>query len=831
MKACIFLAVACVTAALVIPFSAEPLQAAEQIAKITASDAARTDLFGSAVSIEGFTALVGAPQDDETADTDEDYGAAYIFEGDPKDPSAWTQVAKLIPSTRVRDAHFGNAVALSGDTAIVGAFRENGMTGGLHGAAYVFERDQGGTDQWGQVAKLMPSSLQQGDQFGVSVAFDGTHALIGAHHDDDNGLTSGSAYIFERNGAGGWTEVTKLLADNGVTMDAFGTSVSIQGDTALVGAPFHNHGTSNNGSVYVFQRVENEWIQVDELRAFHPEAGALFGHAVSLDGTTALIGAYHDDGGGEQNSGSAFIFARNPNDLPGWIQVKELIASDGAQGDDFGWAVSLSGSTALIGTMNDSTGAHNAGSAYIFQRNQGGPGQWGEVTELLSDDIDDGDHFGTAVSIRGGYAVIGAMSNDDADTNSGSAYVFAVDQPLAPRLTIPTAIPGVVDEPVAVPVALDTQGTVLTGITLSIDYDSTCLDFDPADNDFDGIPDAVSLHVPAQFAASIFFDLGDVHGELDLSLVDPLRASFLADGPVATVTFVPTPTCEPAHPATHITPVIFSANPTATFLNDDGQQISGETEGGSVEIHSGIRGDCNADGLLDTDDIDAVSSEILDGDGPSWLDAPGGSFVGSSVGCDANGDTIIDAGDLSCEGLLLDGAGCSVEPVASTEPWLSLPYELAVVDGTAVLDIGFSPAGHEIAASVFSLDVDETRLDFDPTDSDVDGLPDSMQLLDTAITDFTVDFDPARTDAELRISLAALNPSPASFSDAALLRIELSSLEATPTLEDAVRFATAPSATFGDTQGRSVPGETGFNLRALFADGFESGDVSAWSTP
>ena len=554
-------------------------QATEQTTKLTAADAANGDSFGSSVAIDGLTALVGAPQHEDTADGGDNHGAAYIFEGDPDDPKAWTEFVTLLPPDQVPNARFGNAVALSGSTALVGAYLENGSVGGAQGAAYVFER---GTGSWDQMVELIPITIEQGDNFGVSVALDGGRAVVGAYHDDDAGLTSGSAYVFERNGAGEWNQVVKLVGDDTATQDVFGTSVAIHGDTVLVGAPQHNHGGSNTGAVYVFQLVDEHWIQVDELRAFDPEAGAYFGHSVSLDGSTALIGAYNDDGAGEQNSGAAFVFARNAGGVPGWFQVKELIASDGASGDNLGWSVALSGSTALVGAVDDDSVANNAGAVYIFQRDQGGSGQWGEDVEFVSDDLAAGDDFGSAVAIRGGSALIGAPSDDHDGISSGSAYVFAVDLPPAPRLTIPVEVPAVVDESVEVPVTVDTQTTFLTGTTFSIDYDAVCLDFDPTDADFDGIPDAATLHVPPSFGASVHFDLGDADGELDLSVIDPLYASSLSVGPVVTLTF--TPTCVPTPPDTIIAPVSFSTVPMATFWNDAGQEVPGDTEGGSVEI-------------------------------------------------------------------------------------------------------------------------------------------------------------------------------------------------------------------------------------------------------
>ncbi|MCG8457954.1 MAG: FG-GAP repeat protein [Holophagales bacterium] len=225
-----------------------PLWPTGQVAKLTASDPARSAQFGSAVAISGSTLLVGAHQDEETVDDGDDYGAAYVFERDPGGSDNWIEVAKLLPSTPVRRANFGYAVALDGTTALVGAYRENGSVGGAQGAAYIFERNEGGTGNWGEVAKLTPSSIETGDYFGCSVALEGSRALIGACRDDDAGGVSGSAYIFERDGSGAWNQIVKLIGDDTMTMDQFGTSVALSGNVAVVGSPQHSHPTSISGA-------------------------------------------------------------------------------------------------------------------------------------------------------------------------------------------------------------------------------------------------------------------------------------------------------------------------------------------------------------------------------------------------------------------------------------------------------------------------------------------------------------------------------------------------------------------------------------------------------
>lgn len=798
-----------------------------QVAKLTASDPARSAQFGSAVSISGSTLLVGAHQDEETIDDGDDFGAAYVFERDLGGSQVWIEVAKLLPSTPVQRANFGYAVALDGTTALVGAYRESGSVGGVQGAAYIFERNEGGTANWGEVAKLTP--IESGDQFGCAVALDGSRALIGACL---AGGTAGSAYIFEQDDSGTWNQVAKLIGDDTMPMDRFGTSVALSGNVAMVGAPQHSHPASISGAAYIFELYQGDWLQVAKVRAKGPDdTGGFFGYSLDVDGTTALVGAYLESPDGVPGRGTAYIFERNPDGLPGWLQVAKLVASNSMSSDRLGWSVALEGATAVVGANQTSTGAHNGGSAFIFQRDRGGPGRWGQVIEILPDDIGAGDGFGHAVSIDDGYALIGAIDDDDAVSGSGSAYVFDIDPPTAPFLSVPISLPGVVDESVEVPVILNTDTARITGTTFSIDYDASCLDFDPTDSDLDGIPDAVTILVAPSFEPSFAFDLGDAAGEIDMALVDVGNAAHLSDGPLATLAF--TPACSPVAPETISAPIGFANQSGVLFRDEQGQDYGGHREAGSIEIQAGVRGDCNADGTLDAADLDACEVEVFDEDGAFWLDVPDGFFAGSTVGCDSNADTVIDAGDLTCKLRLLASDPCS-EPITATTavngPWMSIPYSLSAESGEMLLEIDFDPSGHSIVGSMFSLDLDESKLSFDPTDSNLDGVPDTIEILDPAITHWTSAFDPNRTGSELQISIADLSSTPSQFGNGPLLRIRFQVLDGQSILEEAVGFGTVPTASFGDSDGRSVLGRASFDLRPLFEDDFESGNLTAWSS-
>ncbi|MCG8463068.1 MAG: hypothetical protein MI919_42845, partial [Holophagales bacterium] len=221
-----------------------------------------------------------------------------------------------------------------------------------------------------------------------------------------------------------------------------------------------------------------------------------------------------------------------------------------------------------------------------------------------------------------------------------------------PSLTIPVAIPTLPGVPVEVPVELATAGSPLASVAFSIDLDAGCLSFDPADTSpADGIPDAIDFPLGPSFEKVVFYDPADGDGEIDILLFagDPAATS-LPDGTLATLTL--TATCAPAPGGTFLAPVLFSNDPQPSFADAGAQSVPGSSRGGSVEILAGLRGDCNGDGLIDVADVTACQLEAFDGDGAFWLDVAGGSYGGNPAGCDANADTAVDAGDLSCKARL-----------------------------------------------------------------------------------------------------------------------------------------------------------------------------------
>lgn len=349
------------------------------------------------------------------------------------------QVAKLVASEASPGSFFGVSVSLSGDTVVVGAHGRANFTG----AAYVYERNAGGVDSWGEVAMLVASDAATLDIFGISVSLSGDTVIVGAHRDDDacpedRRCNSGAAYVYERNAGGvdSWGEVAKLTASDAAARDFFGRSVSVSRDTAVVGAWRDEDAGRDSGSTYVYGRNAGglgNWGEVAKLTASDAASFDRFGWAVSVSGDTVVVGAHGDNEAGSF-TGAAYIYSRDSGGTGNWGEVERLTASDAGIGDEFGFSVSISGGTVVVGSKSDDDacpeGIHcDSGSAYVYERNAGGADNWGEVVKLTASDAAAGDEFGFSISFSGGTVVVGAELDDDScvediKCDSGSAYVY-----------------------------------------------------------------------------------------------------------------------------------------------------------------------------------------------------------------------------------------------------------------------------------------------------------------------------------------------------------------------------------------------------------------------
>lgn len=388
-----------------------------QQAKKTASDGAGGDQAGASVAISGNTAVVGAPNNDASK------GAAYVY---VRSSGVWTQQAKLTAADPAGSDQFGVGVAISGDTIIVGAQNSGGK-----GAAYIFTRS--GT-VWTQQQKLTASDGGGGDLFGRRVAISGDTAAIGADGNDAPAGDSGAVYVFTRT-SGTWTQQQKLTPSDGAGGDRFGFSVGISGDTVVAGAIFDADLGAQSGSAYVFTRSGTTWSQQQKLTASDGLMNDEFGYSVGISGDSVIIGAALDDGA-VVNIGSAYVFTRSGNS---WSEQQKLIPSDGGGLDLFGFSVRISGNTAVIGSPKSDPVANDAGAAYVFIRSGG---VWSQKDKLTASDAALNDQLGSSVGISGDTVIAGAPFDVDVLGSTGSASIFTNNCPPVPAPEIVVESPG-----------------------------------------------------------------------------------------------------------------------------------------------------------------------------------------------------------------------------------------------------------------------------------------------------------------------------------------------------------------------------------------------------
>jgi hypothetical protein len=268
--------------------------------------------------------------------------------------------------------------------------------------------------------KLSAGDAAAGDNFGASVSISGDRMVVGAPGEGDP-HNKGKVYVFEH-GNGKWTAAATLVASDGEPNDQFGHAVAISGDRVVVGAPGDDDKGFASGSAYIFERSpgENRWRQVIKLLAGDAAPGRQFGQSVSMSGDLVVVGSQLDDDSA-RSPGSAFVFERNQGGPDKWGAAGKLTASHGTRSNAFGSAVSISGDLVVVGAPGDSSAGLASGAAYLFQRKDN---RWAEAAKLTASDTAAGDNFGGAVSIDGDRVVIGAPFGDAKADDSGAAYVF-----------------------------------------------------------------------------------------------------------------------------------------------------------------------------------------------------------------------------------------------------------------------------------------------------------------------------------------------------------------------------------------------------------------------
>ena len=396
--------------ALVSPLAASG--AGTPLAQLLADDAAAGDRLGTSTAVNAVgIAAIGAMGDDLLT------GAVYVF-----DTKTGSQLRKLVASDAGDPMAFGASVGISGTTVVVGAYGKDGVAL-QSGGAYVFDAVTGA-----ELHQLVPDDGTWFDYFGFSVAVSGTTAVIGTPGDNiDPGLggiptEAGWAYLFDTVTG---QQLARLDPLDGQAGDFFGHAVAISGNTVLVAAPDHTPGPGQAGAVYVFDATTG--LQTGKLTSPNPTPTDSFGSSVAIDGSTALIGDTSGDPGCANCGGVAYLF-----DASTGAHLRTLIAADTTpmQYSWFGASVAIDGGQALIGAPVDDTGAENSGSAYLFDVATGI-----QVAKLTPTTAGFNNYFGESVGLGHALAVVGCEFDDEVASNAGAAYVFSTLAPPAPYCT------------------------------------------------------------------------------------------------------------------------------------------------------------------------------------------------------------------------------------------------------------------------------------------------------------------------------------------------------------------------------------------------------------
>jgi hypothetical protein len=363
--------------------------------------------FGTAVALSGSVAIIGA------YNSGFEPGAAYIFE---LDASGASERVRLTASDQSGLDHFGEAVAIDGDYAIVGASGANAK-----GKAYIFTRSG---SSWSEQAALEPSQQTQFG-FGRAVSISGNRVLVSA---------SGAVYVFVR-ANGTWTQEARLTAPQGAG-GAFGTSVALRGDWAIIGDPWAN-GTGQSGVAYVFQRSGNTWtLQSPALAPWNPEANNRFGQSVALSDDYAVVGAPNAISQSVA-AGAVYVFERSGGFVP---HSRLEPSAPFHEVKSFGEAVSISGEYLAVGDPTEHETVPGGGAAYVFRRNLS---SWTLVTpKIVASDLGEAfddffTYFGRSVAISSSGVLVGAPGKTDVEREQGAAYLYPLPVELGDTLTRP----------------------------------------------------------------------------------------------------------------------------------------------------------------------------------------------------------------------------------------------------------------------------------------------------------------------------------------------------------------------------------------------------------
>jgi hypothetical protein len=331
------------------------------------------------------------------------------------------EIQKLEPTDPTPNFSYGSNVSVDVDYAIVGSPLDDD-NGSESGSATIYLRGSDPNEPWQFVKELTSSDAAIEDRFGYCAIVNDI-AVVGSPWDDDNGDRSGSAYIFQKDhgGQNNWGELKKIIASDGNAIAYFGANVAISGDIIAVGG----RAQTQRGAVYIFSKNQgglNNWGEV--IKIISPSASdRTFGSGISIDGDLLIVGDQYED-----TDGSAYIFGRNIGGSNNWGLIKKLVAFDAAHEDRFGEDVVINGDIAVVGAYGDDDKGRQSGSAYIYGKDVGGVNNWGLIKKIVADDGIPGQWYGYGVEMHDDRIAITAYHDNEQGQSSGSVYLYEEDE-------------------------------------------------------------------------------------------------------------------------------------------------------------------------------------------------------------------------------------------------------------------------------------------------------------------------------------------------------------------------------------------------------------------
>ncbi len=321
-----------------------------QVAELAPDNSSTGDLFfGYKVAMGNGFCAVSAPFDDQNG---VDAGAVYIFKLNSGNPADWVFYQKILGPTA--GEQLGSSLDYDNERLLIGASQNNDSNPEA-GAAYLFAQAPVGTGNWNLVKKLGAGDPDLGDHFGYDVAISGDYAIVTANSDDEKGINAGAAYVFQKNlgGANNWGQLKKITAVDGQDDDNFGVSVDLDGGWAVLGANKDDDHGSESGSAYVFYQnlggVVNSWGKYTKLTDYNGAKGEHFGYAVSIDGEHIAIGSRWKRIFASR-AGAVFVYHREDT---GWVQFSQLNDPTNAYNDNLGSSVAINGQFLMAGIPGD----------------------------------------------------------------------------------------------------------------------------------------------------------------------------------------------------------------------------------------------------------------------------------------------------------------------------------------------------------------------------------------------------------------------------------------------------------------------------------------------